>query len=287
MQFIEIPQIKHLEILSVEMVKNATQNEEILSQFSDLWSNLDFYKFDYVSDGRIVKGFLVEPKEGRNLPCIIYNRGGSKDFSKIKECQLFFKIAKIASWGYTVIASQYSGNDGGEGKDECGGMDLQDVFNLKPMLDQYIKTDSSKIGMFGASRGDMMTYMALREVDWIKAAVIKAGSTNEIRGYEERPEVKDYRKDMYDVESKIENIKRSAIYWVDELPKNVPILMVHGTKDECLSALDSIEMAGELYKNKIPFELHVYKGDDHKMCINNSEVMGKVHHWFDKYVKNS
>lgn len=277
-------QLNQIETLSPELAKNVTQNEEILAKYADVWSKLDFYKFDYLSDGRIVKGFLVEPKEANNLPCIIYNRGGSKDYSKIEERQLFFIISKIASWGYVVIASQYSGNDGGEGKDECGGMDVDDMLNLKDILDQYDRVDSSKIGMFGASRGGMMTYIALKRVDWLKAVAIRAGSSNEIRGYELRPEVKEFRKDMYDVESEEENIKRSGLFWVDKMTKNTPLLLVHGTGDEQLSVLDTIEMGAELYKNNIPFEMHIYKDDDHKMSKNSNEVMKKTRLLFDKYV---
>lgn len=272
--------------MSSELAKNAVQDRQVLSKFSNIWAGLDFYKIDYLSDGRIVKGYLVEPKEGNDLPCIIYNRGGSKDFGKIEERQLFFLIAKIASWGYTVITSQYSGVDGGEGKDECGGMDVDDMLNLKNILDQYDRVDSTKIGMFGASRGGMMTYIALKQVDWLKAAVIRAGSSNEIRGYELRPSVKEFRSDMYDVNSDEENIKRSGLFWVDKMTKKTPLLLVHGTGDEQVSPLDALEMGVELYKNNIPFELHVYQDDDHKMTKNSQEVMEKTQKWFDKYVKN-
>ncbi len=286
MQLSQIPQIKNIETLSSELAKNVVQNEQILSKFSDIWLGLDFYKFDYLSDGRIVKGFLVEPKKGGDLPCVIFNRGGSKEFSKIDERVLFFLIAKIANWGYTVIASQYSGNDGSEGEDECGGMDVDDMLNLKVILDQYDRVDSTKIGMFGASRGGMMSYLALKQVDWIKAVVIRAGSSNEIRGYELRPELKEFRKDMYNVNSEVENTKRSGIFWVDKMTKNTPLLLIHGTGDEQVSPLDTLEMGVELYKNNIPFELHVYQDDDHKMSKNSKEVMEKTQQWFDKYVKN-
>jgi hypothetical protein len=49
----------------------------------------------------------VSPKVGKNLPVIIYNRGGSKEHGKIEEKQLFFILGEIASWGYVIIASQY------------------------------------------------------------------------------------------------------------------------------------------------------------------------------------
>jgi dipeptidyl aminopeptidase/acylaminoacyl peptidase len=281
-----IEQIIEVNKLSVD--KNL-YNNRIQEKFKNIWSNTDFYSIIYLSNGRKIKGFVVEPKlnSGEMLPVIIYNRGGSKEYGQIEGDQLFLRLAHFASWGYIVIASQYSGNDGSEGRDECGGMDLDDILNLKPIIDQYEKIDNTKIGMFGGSRGGMMSFLCLKNVNWINAAVIKSGSTNEIRGLELRPELREFRKDMYDVESKSENIKRSPIFWVDKICKTTPILILHGTKDEAVSPLDALEMGVELYKNDISFELHVYRDDNHKLSLNNTEVMEESRKWFDFYLKNN
>src|SRR3989344_2927886 len=95
------------------------------------------YWISYVSQKHLVTGFIVEPRRGNNLPCIIYNRGGSGDFGMIKLGGLFLTLAEFALRDYVVIASQYSGNNGGEGKDEMGGDDLYDVLNLYKILKQY------------------------------------------------------------------------------------------------------------------------------------------------------
>lgn len=268
-------------------VKKDQFNERIQAKFDSIWSKVDFLSMFYLSDGRKIKGFIVEPKDGKNLPVIIYNRGGSKEYGMIEETQLFLRLAEIASWGYVVLASQYSGNDGSEGKDECGGMDVDDIINLKSIIDQYDKIDSGNIGMLGGSRGGMMTFLTLKKVNWIKAIVIKSGSANEARGYEERSELKEFRSDMYDIHSEIENIKRSPIYWIDKLSKKTPILLFHGTNDESVSPLDALEMGVQLFKNNVPFEMHIYNEDDHKLSKNNFEVMEKTHKWFDKYLKNN
>jgi dipeptidyl aminopeptidase/acylaminoacyl peptidase len=270
--------------------ENATKimqhNPDRLKEFTEIWSDLNIYKFDYLSDGRIVKGFLADPKVGKNLPCIVFNRGGSKEHSKIDDKILFFLMAKIASWGYIVIASQYSGVDGGQGKDECGGMDLMDVINLKPILENHPNADTNRIGMFGASRGGMQIYMLLKKINWVKAAVIRAGGSNEIRGYKERPELKEFRRDMYNVDSEIENKKRSAIFWVNKLPKTVPLLIIHGSNDESVSPLDALEMGLELFKNKIPNRLIVLEGDDHKLTKNSKLAMIQTKEWLDRFVRD-
>ena len=73
-----------------------------------------------------------------------------------------------------VVASQYRGNDGGEGMEEFGGADVNDIFNLIPVLDQNPKADTSRIGMEGTSRGGMMTYLCLKRSCRFKAAVVTA-----------------------------------------------------------------------------------------------------------------
>jgi dipeptidyl aminopeptidase/acylaminoacyl peptidase len=78
-------------------------------------------------------GFLLAPKlrEGK-LPVLIFNRGGNRDFGAISERDLLY-LAYLASTSYVVLASQYHGNDGGEGKELFGGSDVNDVLNLIPL----------------------------------------------------------------------------------------------------------------------------------------------------------
>ena len=65
------------------------------------------------------------------------------------------ELAKIASQGYIVVASQYRGNGGSEGREEFGGSDVKDILNLFPLIDNLHNADNKNIGMFGWSRGGM------------------------------------------------------------------------------------------------------------------------------------
>ena len=69
----------------------------------------------YESDGLKVKAYLVTPKDKvkDGYPSIIYNRGGNREFGSLNEYKMVFILARTASWGYNVVASQYRGNDGG------------------------------------------------------------------------------------------------------------------------------------------------------------------------------
>ncbi len=69
---------------------------------------------------------------------------------------------EFVSNGFVVVASQYRGADGGEGKEEYGGADIADVLNLIPLAKSLGYADMKNVFMFGNSRGGMMTYLALK-----------------------------------------------------------------------------------------------------------------------------
>lgn len=250
-----------------EHLKTATANKRALF----------VYKIIYQSEGHRVVGFIVEPRvpqKGR-LPCIIWNRGGYGEKYAIKDKWLFYgTISEIARAGYIVITTQYSGNGGSEGVDEMGGSDVKDILNLHTILKKYPRADIGRIGMYGESRGGMMSYLALSKVTWIKAVVTVAGISNFLtrRG-----------KKSFTLKEKR---ARSAILWVNKFPQKTPILLMHGTKDTSVSVLDSITLSKNLHDKKIPFSLHIFNGDDHFLSKNKAEKIKNTINWFDKHVKN-
>lgn len=86
--------------------------------------------------------YLSIPKECLEqetaYPCIIFNRGGNKEYSANKATD----IAYLAeSSGKIVFASQYRGVSGGTGQDEFGGADLQDVIKLIDLCEEFAFVD--------------------------------------------------------------------------------------------------------------------------------------------------
>lgn len=81
-------------------------------------------RITYLNDGLKVVGFIWKPQDtaGKQFPLIIFNRGGNREFGKLTP---WFHLGFYAyvSHGFVVIASQYRGNDGGEGREEYGGVD--------------------------------------------------------------------------------------------------------------------------------------------------------------------
>src|SRR5712691_7115675 len=90
--------------------------------------SIECLKIHYISDGLKVVGYIVRPRgtEGRRYPIIIYNRGGFLEIGKLDAWNLL-DFYRLASDGFVILASQYRGNDGGEGREELGGADVNDV----------------------------------------------------------------------------------------------------------------------------------------------------------------
>jgi dipeptidyl aminopeptidase/acylaminoacyl peptidase len=242
------------------------------------------YKIVYKIGKIKVVGFIVLPKTGEDLPCIIHLRGGSRDFGKITEEKLIYQQTFFASNGYVVISTQYPGVDGGDGEDDWGGSDsMASIKKLKTILDYIPQADTKRIGVKGHSRGGTMAYMLLREVKWLKAAVIGGAPTDEFKAGKEREGWRRHQISLYG-KSKEELHKRSAIKWVNELPENVPILLVHGSADWRVTADHSINMSKAMYEHKIPHRFILFEGADHGISEHKKENKNQALNWFNTYL---
>lgn len=263
---------------------NFVDKETIKSLSLD---SLSLYDLTYNSDGRKIKGYIVKPKADGIYPCIIYNRGGSKEFGALTGAKLINHIRTIASWGYVVIASQYSGNGGSEGKDELSGMDLDDIINLKPVIDSLNYVDSMRIGMTGHSRGGLMSLNILRKsIDWVKCVSVKAPLLDIASEYIIRPELKEYQSDMYDTNS-AELIKSKSPYQnIQEIDKTIPLQIIQGGQDINVMPSIAIKFFNKLIEaghNSVDF--HYFSEADHGLSqvIKESNILQRE--FFAKWLK--
>ncbi len=249
--------------------------------------SIEVYRISYLSDGLKVMGLMAKPKAEGHYPCIIFNRGGNRNYGALKVYHGALSLGKLAKEGYVVIASQYRGNASGEGQEEFGGADVNDITILPQVLAEVEDADTSRIGMYGWSRGGMMTYLALKDCPQIKAAVVGAGNSD--LTINDRPEMETgvYAELIpnYEENKEAELKKRSAVYWADEFPKDVPILLLHGNADWRVKSSRSLSLALEFEKYRIPYRLHIYEGGDHGLNEFKTEVNNEVLNWFEKYLK--
>lgn len=267
---------EHEQLVGPITAKIAKKNEK----------SIFVYKITYRSQGHKVVGFIAEPRTGESLPCVIYNRGGSGEFALLKSGIFFLRLpADLALNGYIVIATQYSGNGGSEGKDEMGGSEIEDVLVLQKILKKYSRANANKIGMYGPSRGGTMAYLALAKVKWLKTVVTVGAPTNFIRQEKLRPEMKEHFKKMFGGTLE-EKKKRSAILWTHLFYKKTPILIMHGGSDWRVSPLDSMELSQKLLDLHIPHRLVIFEGASHGLSEHLNESTKLTLNWFDRFLKN-
>lgn len=245
-------------------------------------------KITYLSDGLKVHGYVAYPAshEGR-LPCIMWNRGGFGDKGAIDRFNAKGIFGQIASWGYVVFASQYRGNAGGEGKEQLGGGDVNDILNLMELVREFPFADGDNWGMEGWSRGGMMTFLALRRTKKVRCAVLSGAISNLKQLADDNPDMKKRYNGLIDAENIDEELKkRSAVYFADELPR-ISYLLLHGGKDETVSPLQSINLAEIFHEKGINYRLVILEDGDHFLKSYREETGRLRKEWFEKYLKKA
>lgn len=277
-------------ILSKELVdisktpiwQRISQDNELHSDFEHL-RKLDFYFITYQSDSLKVRGIIIEPKIEGKFPVVIFNRGGNRNFGKLTIGTLIMYTSKLAEQGYVIIGSNYREND------EFGGVEINDVLHLTETVKEIEKADSNSIGMFGWSRGGMMTYLTLQKSNKIKTAIIGNGPTDLFGIISDRPKmesnviaecVPNYYENR---ESELK--KRSAIYWANELNKSSSLLILCGTNDKRVNPEQANKIADKLKELEYDFELRKFE-TDHYFTEKKSELNDLVIDWFNKRLKN-
>ncbi len=253
--------------------------------------SVQFSKITYLSDGLKVTGYLAEPKKEGKYPCIISNRGGNRDFGQWTPLSVAFFMGTMANWGYVVAASQYRGNDGGEGMEQFGGDDVNDVLNLLPVLNQLPKADTARVGIEGGSRGGMMTYLAMKKSCKFKAAVVVAGLADAHLNIKNRPEMEEHvfselvPNYLTDKENQLN--QRSAVQWADKMCKTTPLLIMHGSADWRVSPEESLNLVSKLYEYKHPTRFILFEGADHGIREFREDMFHEMKRHFDRYLKSN
>lgn len=251
-------------------------------------SNIEVIDIHYLSDSLIVSGFILKPIIANNnsqLPLLIFNRGGNKDYGAIEDKQLKY-LTELATHGYVVMASQYRGNAFSEGIDEFGGNDLNDVECLISIAENLDYIDHKNIGVLGYSRGGIMTYLLSQSTDKIKAIATVGAVTDLFISAKKRPYLYEnvFKELIGDsINNRQEFIKRSSSYWTKDI--NEPLLLLHGIDDKHVHISQAQNLKDSLVKYNKHFKNVFFEGGNHSL-INKRKLRDKlIINWFDKHLK--
>jgi len=270
----------------VEIYASRAEYEEAVTD-----SRFEFQKVKYESDGLKVIAYLYKPRatRGLKLPTIIFNRGSVVRSDIAPELVAFFH--RLASEGFAILAPMYRQSDGGEGHDEVGGADMNDLMNVLPLARSLQFVDDRNLFMYGESRGGIMTLQAIRNRFPVNAAAV-FGTITDVEAY-----IKQHSSDppQYRIvpekiwpnyeKSKEEIIRlRSAIYWPEQV--NIPLFLMHGGADPAVDPNHSLSFAQHLQRLGKTYELLIYAGDNHILSNNRLDRDKRAVAWFKKFMKN-
>ena len=245
-------------------------------------------KIVYGSDGLRIRGFLVQPTSAPEpRPVVIYNRGGFGEYGRIRFWNVM-QMHDLAARGYVVLASEYRGTWGSEGRDEGDGADVADVLHLLTLADRLPQADGERVGMLGWSRGGGMTYQALARTERLSAAIIVAGGTDSFDSALRRPDAAAALEPIMFPDGNVawERLMRSPLRWPERLHRETPILILHGASDWRVHPGQSLAMVQRLFELKIPVRFVLFEGNDHMLSEHFSDAWQQIVSWLDRYVRD-
>lgn len=263
------------------------------SSYEHYQRSLDCRAITYRSDGHVVRGWLVQPKNrrGARLPIVIYNRDGDRGRYALTFAELFTHVFPLAERGYFVAASQYRGAIEIPGAttspDQFGGDDVRDVTNLMSLVATFPEGDPDNFMMIGEGRGAIMVFRALQESPFpVRAAAIYSGIYDLHDLLHSRPETNDLFRELipgFSRNAKIELDKRSVNRWVAQLPDETGLLVFHGEKDVEHPPLSAHEFAHQLAVLRRPHKAIFFEEVSHRLYDHNEEVNAQTLAWFHQF----
>jgi dipeptidyl aminopeptidase/acylaminoacyl peptidase len=240
-------------------------------------------RITYLSQGLKVNALVLAPTNGtERAAVIVYCKGGVGPAAVIGLGSPFvlYEMSRYAEAGFFVIAPQYRGVDGGEGKDEVGGDDLNDVLAIPELLKSFEQADTDSMLLVGSSRGGMMALQAVRAGFPARGVVLNGAPTDWELAFAHNPRLRQIAETMwpdYKADAAAAITRRSAARWAQEI--NVPLLVHHGGADPIVHPAVVLDFASKLTALGKPYDLAIYAGDDHPIFNHAEERLVRTIEW--------
>lgn len=247
-------------------------------------SGMSVSAITYDSDGLAVTGVEVLPDlaPGERVPLMLYNRGGSGNYGMLSPGQITALMAPfVKAMRVGLLATNYRGNGGSEGREEFGGADVGDVLNLLALGQSQRWWDGKNSFMLGWSRGGMMTCRAMAEGAQLTAAAIGAGLFDAAANLAARPQMERVFTRFVQSfgESRDEVLRaRSAVCWPEKI--TAPLLLMHGDADAVVDVSGARELHAKLDALGRPVKYVEYAGGDHALRKHWKPWVDETVAWF-------
>ncbi|QOY38394.1 alpha/beta hydrolase family protein [Anaerobacillus isosaccharinicus] len=214
-----------------------------------------------------------------HLPGFIYCRGGIGHFGRVKPSW----VEAFANQGYIVLAPCYRGHEGGEGRDEFGGADCEDVHSAFRLLETIPFVDQEKISIMGFSRGSINATKTAITMPNTHRLILWGGVSNLTDTYEERIDLRRMLKRVVGGSPRklpIAYQQRSPVKLAREI--QCPVLIMHGTEDSQVAVSHGLNMYEELKSHQKKSSLQLYEGYEHHLPFAvHIDAINKMFSWIE------
>ena len=258
-----------------------------------------YAKLKQVADGRLERiryrsqGFavsaLVLPASGvtGRAPVVVYCRGGVGPAAAIRLSSPFhlYEMSRYAEAGFYVIAPQYRGVDDGEGRDEVGGAEVNDILALTELLKNSERADVSQVFLVGSSRGAMNALMAVRAGFPAKGVVANGAPTDWELAFAKNEKLRQVAESFWpdwQADRAGALARRSATHWAGEI--DAPLLLQHGGADAIVHPAVALEFARKLSEAGKTYDLVIYALDDHPIANHFDARVNRAISWMREHL---